>query len=103
MESDVAGTVPCIGNHAIEVQQYVSNAIYTVNLLHSMHGVSHFNVLRGPSNGLELLNFFEEALKQEDVFANHVIKENDVIVMVIAAFIMVITYRVSQKKRNPHK
>ena len=52
-----------------------------MNLLRNIHGVSHFNVLRGPSNGLELLNFFEEALEQEDVFANHVIKENDVIVM----------------------
>ena len=54
---------------------------YTVNLLHNIHGVSHFNVLRGPPNGLELLIFFEEALEQEDVFANHVIKESDVIVM----------------------
>ena len=70
-----------IGSPAIEVQRYASNATYAVNLLHNIHGVSHFNVLRGPSNGLELLNFFEEALEQEDVFANHVIKENDVIVM----------------------
>ena len=70
-----------IGSPAIEVQRHASNATYAVNLLHNIHGVSHFNVLRGPSNGLELLNFFEEALEQEDVFANHVIKENDVIVM----------------------
>ena len=70
-----------ISSPAIEVQRYASNATYAVNLLHNIHGVSHFNVLRGPSNGLELLIFFEEALEQEDVFANHVIKENDVIVM----------------------
>ncbi|CAB4006588.1 Hypothetical predicted protein [Paramuricea clavata] len=70
-----------IGAPAIEVQRYASNATYTVNLLHNIHGVSHFNILRGPSNGLELLNFFEEALEQEDVFANPVIKEHDVIIM----------------------
>lgn len=70
-----------IGTPAIEVQRYASNATYTVNLLHNIRGVSHFNILRGPSNGLELLNFFEEALEQEDVFANPVIKEHDVIIM----------------------
>lgn len=70
-----------IGTPAIEVQRYASNATFTVNLLHNIHGVSHFNILRGPSNGLELLNFHEEALEQEDVFGNHVIKEDDVIVM----------------------
>ena len=53
-----------------------------MNLLHNIHGVSHFNVLRGPSNGLELLNFFEKlSSKKLDAFANHVRKENDVIVM----------------------
>ncbi|CAB3982871.1 Hypothetical predicted protein [Paramuricea clavata] len=55
-----------IGTPAIEVQRYASNATYTVNLLHNIRGVSHFNILRGPSNGLELLNFFEEALEQEN-------------------------------------
>ena len=59
-----------IGSPAIEVQRYTSNATYTVNLLHNIHRVSHFNVLRGPSNGLGMLIFFEEALEQEDVFAN---------------------------------
>ena len=75
-----------IGTPAIEVQRYASNAIFTVNLLHNIHGVSDFNILRGPSNGLELLNFFEEALEQEDVFVNPAIKENDVIVMDTSGF-----------------
>ena len=56
-----------VGTPAIEVQRYASNATYTVNLLHNVNGISHFNVLRGASNGLELLNFFEEAMEQEDI------------------------------------
>jgi hypothetical protein len=47
-----------VGSPAIEVQRYASNANYTVNLLHSIFGVDHANILIGPSNGLELLNFF---------------------------------------------
>ena len=47
-----------IGQPAYEVQKYASNATYTLNLLHNVHGVSHFNILRGASNGQELLNFF---------------------------------------------
>ena len=47
-----------IGRIACEIQRYASNATYTVNLLHSIFGVSHVNILRGASNGLELLNFF---------------------------------------------
>ena len=78
-----------IGSPAIEVQRYASNATHTVNLLHYVHGVSRFYVLRGPSNSLELLDFFEKALEQENVFSKHFIKENDVIVM--DNFIMVIT------------
>ena len=35
-----------------------SNANYTINLLHSINGVHFFNILDGPSNGMELLTFF---------------------------------------------
>ncbi|XP_028418225.1 uncharacterized protein LOC114543452 [Dendronephthya gigantea] len=70
-----------IGQPAIEVQRYASNATYTVNLLHSVNGVSHYNIIRGASNGLELLNFFDEALEQEDIFGNPIIKQDDVVVM----------------------
>ena len=34
-----------IGQPAIEVQRYVSNVTYTVNLLHSVNGVSHSNII----------------------------------------------------------
>ena len=70
-----------VGKPAFEVQRYASNATYTVNLLHNVNGISHFNILRGPSNGLELLQFFEEALEQVDAFENPVVKVDDVIVM----------------------
>src|SRR6056300_949719 len=50
------------GKPAIEVQRYASNANYTVNLLHSITGVDHFNIPIGPSNGQELINFFYDTL-----------------------------------------
>ena len=48
-----------VGKQAIEVQHYASNATFTINLLNSIVGVDHFNILQGPSNGLELLNFLD--------------------------------------------
>ena len=70
-----------IGSIAVEVQRYASNANYTVNLLHSIFGVDHVNILNGPSNGLELLNFFEEAFQAEDIFGNPVLKPGDTVIM----------------------
>jgi transposase len=70
-----------VGQIAYEIQRYASNATYTVNLLHSMFGVSHCNILDGASNGLELLNFFAEALEEEDIFGNPLLKEGDYVIM----------------------
>ena len=70
-----------IGQPAYEVQKYASNATYTINLLHNVHGVSHFNILKGASNGQELLNFFEEALQEVDRRDNFILKDGDVVVM----------------------
>ena len=70
-----------LGRRACEIQRYASNATYTVNLLHSIFGVSHVNILRGPSNGLELLNFFAEALLQQDIFGNPLLKPGDYVIM----------------------
>ncbi len=70
-----------VGQIAVEVQRYASNATYTVNLLHSTIGVSHVNVIQGPSNGFELLNFFAEALEEEDMFGNPILKEGDIVIM----------------------
>ena len=49
-----------------------------MNLLQNVSGISYFNVLRGTSNTLELINFFEEAMEQEDNDGNPVTKDNDV-------------------------
>ena len=70
-----------IGHPALEVQRYASNATFTVNLLHNMYGVGHVNLLPGPSNGLELLNFFAEALEEEDFFGNPLLKVGDTVIM----------------------
>ena len=59
-----------VGQPAYEVQKYASNAIFTINVLHNVHGVSHFNILKGALNGQELLNFFEEALEEVDRLDN---------------------------------
>ena len=66
-ESSVTKTTPnriyghsSKGQPAIEVKRYSSNSTYTVNLLHSCFWVDYSNILEGPSNGLEMLHFFEE-------------------------------------------
>ena len=54
-----------LGEPAIEVQRYASNSNYTINLLHSINGVDFFNILDDPSNGMEVLALFDEALQLE--------------------------------------
>jgi transposase len=39
-----------VGEPAIEIQRYASNVTYTVNLLHTVYGIGHVNLLVGPSN-----------------------------------------------------
>ena len=70
-----------LGKCAFEVQRYASNATYTVNLLHNIFGVQYVNIIPGPSNGLELLNFFDEAIEQVDIFGNPLFSPGDVVVM----------------------
>ena len=48
------------GSHAVEVKHYASNCTYTINLLHSRFGVDNFNILEGPSNRLEMIEFFRK-------------------------------------------
>lgn len=70
-----------VGCRAIEVQRYSSNANYTVNLLMSCIGVDYFNILEGPSNGMELLNFFEDSLQVARPDGSAVLEMGDVVVM----------------------
>lgn len=69
------------GDRALEVQRYASNATFTVNLLHNMYGVRHINLLPGPSNARELLNFFTEPLQEEDIFGNPLLKVCDTVIL----------------------
>ena len=70
-----------IGEAAFEMQRYASDANYTINLLHSLNGVDYFNILDGPSNGIELLTFFDEALALERADGSAVLEHGDCVVM----------------------
>ena len=66
---------------AVEIQRYASNASYTVNFLHSLRGIDHYNILQGASNGLELLTFFEEAVTIYDINGLPIFLPDDTVVM----------------------
>lgn len=70
-----------IGTPAFECQKYASNANFTVNLLPSMRGMDHMNILEGPSNGNELLLFFEEAVELVRGDGTQVLERGDTVVM----------------------
>jgi len=69
------------GKPAIEVQRYASNANYTVNLLHSITGVDYFNILQGPSNGQEMLNFFNDVLDMKRNDGTRIFLPGDSVIM----------------------
>ena len=70
-----------VGEPAIEFQRYASNANFTVNLLHSVMGVDHYNILDGPSNGTEMLLFFDDVLSLENPDGSAVLERGDTVVM----------------------
>ena len=69
-----------LGEPAIELQKYASNANNTLNLLHSVHGVDYYNILRGPSNGMEMLHFVDEALAVNRVDGSPILEHGDCVV-----------------------
>ena len=70
-----------LGEPAIEVQRYTSNANYTINLLHSIKGVDFFYLLDGPSNGMELLTYFDEVLQLERADGSATLERGDCVIM----------------------
>ena len=70
-----------VGEKAIEFQRYASNANFTVNLLHSLFGVDYYNILNGPSNGFELLHFFEDAVEIQRPDGSVLLERGDCVVM----------------------
>lgn len=70
-----------LGQPAIEVQRYTPNANYAINVLHSLSGVDIFNISDGPSNGMELLTFFDEALQLEREDGSATLERGDCVIM----------------------
>ena len=50
-------------------------------MLHSVVEVDYFNILEGPSNGLERLNFFDDVLQVERAEGSAALERGDVVVM----------------------
>ena len=74
------GNAP-IGQPAIEIQRYASNATFTINLLHSCLGVDHVEVIEGASNGNEMLLFFERAVDITRPDGSVLLERGDTVVM----------------------
>ena len=74
------GSAP-LGQAAFETQRYVSNANFTINLLHSFFSIDFYNILDGPSNGFELLNIFDEVLQEHRADGSAVLERGDCVVM----------------------
>lgn len=70
-----------VGTRAVEVQRYASNASLTVNVCCSYFGIDHYNIINGPSNAFEMINFFDEALQETNDMGNPKFSRGDVIVM----------------------
>ena len=70
-----------VGERAMEVCRYSSDANFTVNLLCGYFGVDYYNIVEGPSNGMELLQFFEEALEQTYENGNPILGAGDAVVL----------------------
>ncbi|XP_002732923.1 uncharacterized protein LOC100375121 [Saccoglossus kowalevskii] len=69
------------GKAAVEIQRHATNANYTVNLLVSSPGIDNVDIIDGPSNGLEMVNFFEEAVRTVDAFGNPVLSQGDCVIL----------------------
>ena len=70
-----------ISEKAVEFQRYTSNANFTINLPHSVHGVDYYNILDGPSNGFWLLHFFEDAVEIQSPDGSVLLEHGDCVVM----------------------
>ncbi|CAB4030224.1 Paired box Pax-2a, partial [Paramuricea clavata] len=69
------------GKRAVEVKRYTSNCNYTINLLQSRFGITHYNLL-GASNGLEMLYFFHESMQVVgEFYGNPVLAHGNIVVI----------------------
>ena len=70
-----------LGKPAIEVQRYASNATFTINLLHSIQGVDHVEIIDGASNGNTMLIYFEEVLNLTRADGSVVLEPGDTVIL----------------------
>ena len=70
-----------VGEDAIEIQRYASNANFTVNLLHGPFGIESYNIIEGPSNGFYMLDFFGDAMNDRNTLGNFFLQNGDTVVM----------------------
>ena len=54
------------GKRCVEILRYHQDPNITLNLLIGIDGVKYANIIDGPSNTVEFLNFFEEAANAGD-------------------------------------
>lgn len=70
-----------IGTPAFEIQRSASNANFTINLIHSCLGVDYVDVIKGASNGNELLLFFEQAVDIRRRDGSVILERGDTVIM----------------------
>lgn len=69
------------GTRAVEVQRYASNATHTVNLACGYFGIDYYDILDGPSNAMELVNFFDELMQKTNQLGNPVLAHGDCVIL----------------------
>ena len=69
------------GTRAIEIQKYSSNNTFTVNLACGYFGIDHYDILNGPSNAMEMINFFDEYMQETNAIGNPILMNGDCVVM----------------------
>ncbi|XP_033726738.1 uncharacterized protein LOC117316305 [Pecten maximus] len=70
-----------IGEKAVEVQKYASNATYTVNLCVGYFGIDYFSIIDGPSNANIMIQFFDDALQETNHIGNPIFAAGDCVIM----------------------
>lgn len=70
------------GKPAVEVKRYASDCNYTVNLLQSIFGITNYGIVDGPSNGFEMLEYFNQTLEiVDEIYGNPILAHRDAVVM----------------------
>ncbi|XP_021364256.1 uncharacterized protein LOC110457353 [Mizuhopecten yessoensis] len=69
------------GTRAVEVQKYASNATFTVNLACGFFGIDQYDIINGPSNAMEIVNFFDDYMQATNTLGNPILAYGDCVIM----------------------